>query len=168
MTSVWYSYRLFAADDVVLYVGSTKSLTERLYKHRARPGWGAQIARIEATIHASKTEAIAAEVADRQALRPLHSLDRDLLPKDVQLAPGELQRRVLAVLELHGPLTSTGVFERLVKDGYTGPLTSATTTILRLARKGLVEAVGTAPSGTGRWPVAKVYAARARTTRSAA
>jgi hypothetical protein len=154
----WYSYRLFDAADTVLYVGSTRSLTERLYKHRSRPGWGGSIARIEAVVHATRSEALDAEIADRLELNPAHSLDRDLIPKDMRLAPGELMNQVRQALSESGPLTATEVYEHIVAEGYTGPLTSVTTTMLRLRRRGDVMVVGEAPSGTPRWSSARVYA----------
>lgn len=158
--TAWYSYRLFNAAGAVLYVGSTRSLTERMYKHRARPGWGDQIARIEAVLHPTLAEALAAETADRRTLSPVHSLDRDVAPKDVQLPPGRLMEWVRNILATHGPLTATGVFGCLVEQGYAGPLTSATTTLKRLRGRGDVEVVGQAPSGTQRWTSANVYSLR--------
>src|SRR5690348_7253561 len=66
-------YRLYGADDALLYVGISTEPTQRLKKHRWTQHWGDLIAR--QSIEWLDTWA-AAEVAERKAVqteRPIHN-----------------------------------------------------------------------------------------------
>lgn len=69
MASPTVLYRLYDADDQLLYVGATGNLTQRRYSHRSNQPWGHEIARIEAETFPSRAAALAAE---REAIAAEH------------------------------------------------------------------------------------------------
>lgn len=67
-------YRLFDADDVLLYVGISKSGLMRLGQHLTEKPWASDVARTTIEWFTSRSEAAAAEVAAIVTEKPRHNV----------------------------------------------------------------------------------------------
>jgi len=74
-------YRHFDKDGVLLYVGVSLSVVQRLAQHRDHAHWFERITRVEMQASASRDEALAAERAAIQLERPLFNIQHSRLPK---------------------------------------------------------------------------------------
>lgn len=66
-------YRLFDANDLLLYIGVTVNQKARWSNHAREKMWWPQVARIEIEWHDSRIEALLAEKAAIEAETPLHN-----------------------------------------------------------------------------------------------
>lgn len=84
-------YRLYAADDRLLYVGITDNLKRRFGQHAADKAWWPEVSRRTVSWHASRDAAEAAEDAAIKAERPAHNITGaavfSVLPTTVALDP---------------------------------------------------------------------------------
>jgi hypothetical protein len=65
-----YVYRMYSADDVLLYVGMAYEVSVRENVHRYTTPWGDQIDRVEVTEYPTRSEAAAAESEAIRTERP--------------------------------------------------------------------------------------------------
>ena len=63
-------YRVFDADDRLIYIGATKNLKDRMGNHRSLKWWHSLVARVETERHVDMESAFAAEAAAIAAERP--------------------------------------------------------------------------------------------------
>jgi len=70
-------YRLYDADGVLLYVGIADGVTARWKHHGNAKEWWPQVARKDATWHATRTGALSAEAHAIATEEPVHNRRRD-------------------------------------------------------------------------------------------
>lgn len=68
-----YVYRLYDADDRVLYVGCSSSPLRRLFSHRSK-SWGKQVVSVRWYLHEERSAALADEAAQIAELQPPHNV----------------------------------------------------------------------------------------------
>ena len=69
-----FVYRVFDANERLIYVGCTKNLFGRLRSHELNSWWAYQAARVKAEVHPDKWSALEAEHDAIQAGRPRWNL----------------------------------------------------------------------------------------------
>lgn len=146
-------YRLYNADDQLLYVGCCHEWGVRISQHSRTQPWGDQIVKVTIEHHESAASAAAAEVAAIASERPLHNIDHH--PERPKRASGELSRCILVALAELGQATSKDVATHI------GCSVSSVGALMpRLLDADEVAVVGSVPSThrMGRWPESKVYA----------
>ncbi len=67
-------YRLYNADNELLYVGTTNNLERRMQSHRYDKPWWPNVADIQTETFASAVEAVEAERAQIKSLEPKHNV----------------------------------------------------------------------------------------------
>jgi predicted GIY-YIG superfamily endonuclease len=67
-------YRMYAADDTLLYVGATANYLQRLDGHRSQSPWFRETVRVELEHFDTRDEAYDAELAAVQIENPKHNL----------------------------------------------------------------------------------------------
>lgn len=73
-----FVYRIFDADDRLLYVGSTRRVALRVRQHELRQEWGAEIVRFTQDGPFRRFTALAVEARAIQYEQPLHNQRRRL------------------------------------------------------------------------------------------
>lgn len=73
-------YRLYDAEDVLLYVGISKSALMRLGQHLSDKPWAVDVARTTVEWYPTREEAAAAEVAAILTEKPLHNIVHNARP----------------------------------------------------------------------------------------
>lgn len=68
-----YVYRLFDADDQLLYVGCTHDMAMRMRYHKYRTPWFSEVARTEVETHPNRQAALDAEIVAIVLERPLRN-----------------------------------------------------------------------------------------------
>lgn len=68
--SVHWVYRCLDIDGDAIYVGCTGNLRQRLYTHRKTSPWAESVARVKATVHPYRSEALKVELAEIRRLDP--------------------------------------------------------------------------------------------------
>jgi len=71
-------YRLYAADDTLLYVGITHSLSIRFAEHAKDKPWWPEVARKTVAWHGSRPDALHAEAVAIRDENPAHNIVRPL------------------------------------------------------------------------------------------
>jgi hypothetical protein len=66
-------YRLYDAEDVLLYVGITAAPAPRMERHADRQAWWPEVARKTMTWYSTRLEAATAEVAAIEAEKPRYN-----------------------------------------------------------------------------------------------
>jgi predicted GIY-YIG superfamily endonuclease len=66
-------YRLYDANEVLLYIGMSRDPDKRLEWHKATQAWGSQVCQRSVTWHATREDAALAEVTAISAERPLYN-----------------------------------------------------------------------------------------------
>lgn len=67
-------YRLYDADDLLLYVGVSLTVAQRLGSHRQTKAWWGDVVRITVEHAATRTEALELEADLIRDLKPLHNI----------------------------------------------------------------------------------------------
>jgi hypothetical protein len=67
-------YRMYDADDQLLYIGVTCNKAARWHSHRRNSAWWKLVARKELTTYPDRSAALTAELAAIQAEKPLHNI----------------------------------------------------------------------------------------------
>lgn len=131
-------YRLFSADDRLLYIGVTCNPSSRWESHRSDKPWWPLVARRELTAYQDRSAALTAERKAIVAERPLHNVQHNPLSdrRDVHVVlRGDRARKLEALARLiHGGLTDAVV--RLIDDAADPRETAQSDEALRRARQG--------------------------------
>jgi predicted GIY-YIG superfamily endonuclease len=94
-------YRLYDADDVLLYVGITKNTVQRWSQHSKTKPWWRKVAKREVTWFDSRPDALLAEHRAIVAEHPLHNSLHD--PQGSSPGIGPSKYKIAAVLGVKGP-----------------------------------------------------------------
>jgi predicted GIY-YIG superfamily endonuclease len=78
-------YRLFDADDRLLYVGCSGDLNKRLRDHRCKTDWFPAVARTTVEAFPTREEALAAELEAIHSEAPAHNMIGTAWEKTAQL-----------------------------------------------------------------------------------
>lgn len=69
-----FLYEIFGAEDLLLYVGVTQSLKQRLNGHRATKPWWGEVAYVQRTAYDTRAAAIAAEAETIRTREPKYNV----------------------------------------------------------------------------------------------
>lgn len=111
-------YRLYGADDALLYIGITGNKVQRFEGHRRNTRWWKQVARKELTTFPDRASAVAAEEKAVLAEQPRYNVEYTR-PKpskvlSVTLYPAQ-QARLEAFSAKHG-LAMSAAMRKLIDD----------------------------------------------------
>lgn len=83
-------YRVYDADDRLIYIGCSQNLEQRMSNHRNQSWWIYLAARVESQAYSDLAAARQAEAAAIQAEKPAFNLQHAKRPDPMPLAPIEL------------------------------------------------------------------------------
>lgn len=72
-SSVFYLYRFFSKGGMLLYIGQTKGLGNRLAQHESSTNWFGQVASIRVEKYATRIDSLRAESNAIRSESPLHN-----------------------------------------------------------------------------------------------
>lgn len=89
-------YRLYGADDALLYVGVTRNISLRLSQHKADKKWWPQVTRRTMTWYGSRAEARAAESKAVFAEKPMHNREEPAPEYPYVALAAVLRKRIIS------------------------------------------------------------------------
>ncbi|MFM9652794.1 GIY-YIG nuclease family protein [Streptomyces galilaeus] len=122
-------YRLYAADETVLYIGVTDDPDRRFKQHRDSKPWWPQVARKTVEWHPSRSRALAVEAAAIAAETPTYNIDHNPAAVSYHWPPAGMPAdRVDAVERVASPLPADQAegIRRAAWEGFTRAQLSAT------------------------------------------